>query len=149
MPRICFVMVAGLDRTLLGGGGAKALSAYAHQVPYEPAFPAVTCTAQATLTTGADAGGHGIICNGLYTHGSAELQKHLDISRNDAESPAVGCWHSGEQSGTLLNKPRFWEGLNKKVAMLFWREFFAAAPASKFADGHPSRPKPVHYGRWQ
>ena len=35
-------------------------------VPLVPPFPAVTCTAQATLTTGATPSEHGVVCNGLY-----------------------------------------------------------------------------------
>ena len=87
MPRLCFILVAGLDQALLNraaGLPLPTLSSFAHKKAYRPAFPAVTSTVQATLTTGADAGRHGIICNGLYTHGDAELRKHLDLS-NHAE----------------------------------------------------------------
>ncbi|MCL2648111.1 MAG: alkaline phosphatase family protein [Phycisphaerales bacterium] len=129
MARVCFVLVAGLDRALLeqtpglktlavGGGGMK------HAASYRPAFPAVTCTAQATLTTGATAGEHGIICNGLYTHNRPALWPHLDLANHADTRKQVTFW---EQSNSLLERPRFWQGMNKKVAMLFWQNAMCGA----------------------
>jgi hypothetical protein len=125
MARVCLVLVAGLDRELVERvGGLPVLGGMKHSAAYEPAFPAVTCTAQATLTTGATAGEHGIICNGLYTHGREELQKHLDLSDHAEVRKQVSFW---EQSNTLLERPRFWDGMGKKVAMLFWQQSMRGA----------------------
>ena len=53
MPRVCFVLIAGLDQALLSRAGKlPLLSTLQHRVAYEPPLPAVTCTTQATLTTG-------------------------------------------------------------------------------------------------
>lgn len=89
--------------------------------------PAVTCTAQATLTTGVNPGGgagHGVICNGLYTHGSAELREKLDLSDHADARVNVSFW---EQGNPLLERPRFWAKSGKKVAMLFWQHSMRGA----------------------
>ena len=128
MSRICFVLVAGLDQSLRArGGNLPTLGSFVHRVSYEPALPAVTSTAQATLTTGVRPDQHGIICNGLYTHGRADLQAHLDLSSHAEARRDVSFW---EQSNTLLQHPRFWQAPGfpkKKVAMLFWQNSMRGA----------------------
>jgi hypothetical protein len=125
VARICFVLVAGLDRALLERvAGLPVLGKFANRAPYQPVLPAVTCTAQATLSTGATAGEHGIICNGLYTHGRRALHPHLDLSNHAETRVDVSFW---EQSNTLLERPRFWAGSGKKVAMLFWQNSMRGA----------------------
>ncbi len=127
MPRICFILVAGLDQALLSRAlpeNLPTLSSFKHRVPYRPAFPAVTCTAQATLTTGVNPDRHGIICNGLYTHGDAALRQHLDLSNHADARMNVSFW---EQSNTLLQAPRLWSGSGKKVSMLFWQNSMRGA----------------------
>ncbi len=114
-----------------GGRGEQApglLGQMAWRSVYSPAFPAVTCTAQATLTTGANAGDHGIICNGLYTRGQPDIQKHLDLSNHAESRVNVSFW---EQNNALLQRPRFWKnagaGAKKKTAMLFWQHSMGGA----------------------
>lgn len=68
----------------------------------KPVLPATTIPMQATLTTGALPSKHGMIANGLYERDAQE----------------VHFWH---QPNSLVQAPRFWEGLGKKVAMLFWQ----------------------------
>jgi len=137
MARICFVLVAGLDRALIEKtpGLTTLAGMQQHAAAYRPTFPAVTCTAQATLTTGATAGEHGIICNGLYTHGRAAMWEHLDLANHGEFRKQVTFW---EQSNSLLERPRFWEGMNKKVAMLFWQN------AMRGAADVVVTPKPEH-----
>ena len=140
MARICLVLMAGLDRALVERAqGLKVLGGMRHRAVYEPVFPAVTCTAQATLTTGVRAGEHGIICNGLYTHGREGMRTDLDLTNHAQTRVDVSFW---EQSNTLLEKPRFWEGSGKKVAMLFWQNSMPG-PGSAAADIVVT-PKPVH-----
>ncbi len=131
MARTCVILVAGLDAHLLsraGGGGAlKTLGGMPWHAAYRPAFPAVTSTAQATLATGVVAETHGIICNGLYTHGEPELQSHLDLSNHADARVNVSFW---EQSNSLLQTPRFWQSPGfpkKKTAMLFWQNSMRGA----------------------
>ena len=72
-----------------------------------PSFPAVTCSIQASLTTGFYPSEHGIVSNGLY----------------DRETKIVSFW---EQSDALVKKPRIWSTIKKlnsnfKTAVLFWQ----------------------------
>ena len=70
------------------------------------AFPAVTCTAQATFRTAAEPRAHGMTSNGFY---SRALMK-----------PAF--W---EQSAALVQGPRIWDGARARgetVGMYFWQQ---------------------------
>jgi predicted AlkP superfamily pyrophosphatase or phosphodiesterase len=71
-----------------------------------PAFPAVTCTAQANYLTGRHPEHHGIVGNGWYV-------------REDCE---VRFW---KQANTLVQGPKLWDALRSRepsstVANLFW-----------------------------
>ena len=72
----------------------------------EPAFPAVTCTAQSDYLTGKTSGIHGAVANGWY---------HRDLSE-------VQFWKQPEQ---LVQAPKIWETLREKhsnftCAKVFW-----------------------------
>ena len=72
----------------------------------EPAFPAVTCTAQSDYLTGKTASEHGIVANGWYNRELAEVQ----------------FW---KQSNHLVTAPKVWESLREKhpeftCAKVFW-----------------------------
>jgi predicted AlkP superfamily pyrophosphatase or phosphodiesterase len=71
-----------------------------------PAFPAVTCTAQANYLTGTTPAKHGIVGNGWYDHDLAEI-------------------HFWKQSNRLVAAPKLWEELRARdpgftCAVLFW-----------------------------
>ncbi len=71
-----------------------------------PAFPAVTCTAQATYLTGLQPARHGIVGNGWYDRELAEV-------------------HFWKQSNRLVQGQKLWEALRKTdpkftCAQLFW-----------------------------
>jgi predicted AlkP superfamily pyrophosphatase or phosphodiesterase len=73
----------------------------------EPAFPAVTCTVQASVLSGKYPGEHGIISNGLY----------------DRDTYSVSFW---EQPSKLVKSDRIWDIAKKrnpatKTAVLFWQ----------------------------
>lgn len=75
-------------------------------VPIQPAFPAVTCTAQSTYLTGRQPTEHGIVGNGWYHRELAEVQ----------------FW---KQSNHLVRAPKLWERLRAGTpgftcAKLFW-----------------------------
>ncbi|MGN6369894.1 MAG: alkaline phosphatase family protein [Phycisphaerae bacterium] len=142
MARVCFVLVAGLDGEVLGrGSGLSVLGGFGHRGSYEPVFPAVTSTMQATLTTGVGVSGHGIVCNGVYTHGRAEMRPHLDLSNHAESRLKVSFW---EQANSLVQAPRFWEGLGKKTAMLFWQNSMPSLASERAAADVVLTPKPVH-----
>lgn len=90
-----------------------------------PSFPAVTCSVQATLTSGYNPSEHGIISNGYY----------------DRDSKTVSFW---EQPGSLVEKPRLWDVLKKsnpnlKTAVLFWQN-------SLYINSDiVITPKPIHH----
>ena len=76
------------------------------QVFIDPAFPAVTCTAQSDYLTGKTSGAHGAVANGWY---------HRDLSE-------VQFW---KQSDHLVQAPKVWETLRDRhpdftCAKLFW-----------------------------
>ena len=52
----------------------RAMAAVGDCVPLDPGFPAVTCSVQATLTTGSPPAGHGIVANGVYDRGTHHLE---------------------------------------------------------------------------
>jgi predicted AlkP superfamily pyrophosphatase or phosphodiesterase len=72
----------------------------------DPAFPAVTCTAQSNYLTGLLPAAHGIVANGWYHRELAEVQ----------------FW---KQSNHLVRAPKVWEALRAELpgftcANLFW-----------------------------
>jgi len=91
MPRTMVINVAGLAKELIAEvPSVAALGNRGVACALEPVLPAVTCTMQATLSTGEPPARHGIICNGLYFFDTAEVR----------------FW---EQSAHLVNAPRVWD----------------------------------------
>ena len=76
MNRVVVINVVGLcDRHI--GPDMPFLSAFRERMQHrhiDPAFPAVTCTAQSDYVTGKTASGHGIVGNGWYNRDLAEVQ---------------------------------------------------------------------------
>jgi branched-chain amino acid transport system permease protein len=70
-PPLLVLHVPGLSRDLLPslapGSRLAALAAAARPATIRPTWPAVTCSVQASLTTGVTPDAHGIIANGLFT----------------------------------------------------------------------------------
>ncbi len=74
--------------------------------PLQSAFPALTCTAQATFRTAAPVSSHGMVANGRFHR---ELRRPL-------------LW---EQASSLVSGPRIWDAFRqkgKRVALLFWQQ---------------------------
>ena len=142
MPPTCVILVAALSKRMLDlapADGPLAGMAKLGTRTIQPVLPAVTCTMQATLTTGVTPDRHGIIANGLFL-------------------PELGRVSFWEQSNRLLDVPRFWsvgqvsnlseqvsnlseqvENLShQSVAMLFWQNsMFGAADIVV-------TPRPIH-----
>ena len=108
MQRTAVLNVVGLTRALLGTHTPR-LSAFRSTgtlTQIEPAFPAVTCTAQANYLTGAEPSTHGIVGNGWYHREQAEVQ----------------FW---KQSNHLVQSRKIWDLLREQnpaftCANLFW-----------------------------
>jgi predicted AlkP superfamily pyrophosphatase or phosphodiesterase len=108
MKRTAVLNVVGLTRSLLGEHTPNlnhflqtgALSTIT------PAFPAVTCTAQADYLTGTRPAQHGIVANGWFDRELAEV-------------------HFWKQSNHLVHGPKLWDDLRAldpkcTCAVLFW-----------------------------
>ncbi len=94
MKKLLVIQTAGL-------GHAFALRNGMHEIggcklrPLQPVFPALTCTAQATLRTGLPPSRHGMVANGFFEE---TLRKPL-------------FW---EQSAALVGGPRIWERFRER-----------------------------------
>jgi predicted AlkP superfamily pyrophosphatase or phosphodiesterase len=108
MPRLAVLNLVGLARRVIGPHTPR-LSEYlqrSHAAVIDPAFPAVTCSAQSNYTTGKSPSGHGIVANGWYDRKLAEV-------------------HFWKQSNHLVDSPKVWDRLRQQVpgftcAKLFW-----------------------------
>ncbi len=106
--RTAILNVVGLSDRLIGPSTPN-ICAYrnaGNQAFIDPAFPAVTCTAQSNYLTGQTSGTHGAVANGWYHRDLAEIQ----------------FW---KQSNHLVQAPKVWEKLREKhsdftCAKLFW-----------------------------
>jgi len=106
--RLAVINVVGLSKSFLGPH-MPGLTSFAEKHGYQshaPAFPAVTCTAQSSITTGLPPAAHGIVANGWY----------------DRESAEVRFW---KQSNHLVHGEKIWDKLRREIpgftcAKLFW-----------------------------
>jgi len=101
--------VVGLTSRDLAGGKMPRLAARAAAgsvARVKPAFPAVTCTAQATYLTGRSVTDHGVVANGWFDRSLSEV-------------------HFWKQSNRLVGGEKLWETLRARrpglrIANLFW-----------------------------
>ncbi len=108
MKRTAVLNVVGLSESLLGSHTPR-INSFRQRgalARIEPAFPAVTCTAQSNYVTGAAPSQHGIVANGWYNRELAEVQ----------------FW---KQSNHLVAAPKIWDELRSldpqfTCAKLFW-----------------------------
>ncbi|MCX8155061.1 MAG: alkaline phosphatase family protein [Verrucomicrobiae bacterium] len=109
MQRLAVINLVGLTSRLLQSGHLPRLFRWGQrgwQALIQPAFPAVTCTAQANYLTGCLPAQHGIVGNGWYQRELAEV-------------------HFWKQSNHLVTAPKMWERLRQQhpgftCAKLFW-----------------------------
>lgn len=126
MNRLCLIDLPGLGRDLLKHiQPSSALGQWLASQPVaalSPGIPAVTCSVQATLTTGVTPAGHGVIANGLATYRSSEDAELVDDSNEAEFRRQVSFW---EQSNQFVQAPRFWQnedGTSRwKTALLFFQ----------------------------
>jgi predicted AlkP superfamily pyrophosphatase or phosphodiesterase len=108
MNRTAVINVVGLTDALIGEHTPRIreFAARGSKANIEPAFPAVTCTAQSTYVTGATPHSHGIVGNGWYNRELSEVQ----------------FW---KQSNHVVHGRKLWEELRERdpkftCAKLFW-----------------------------
>src|SRR4051794_39529855 len=108
MRRTAVINIVGLTDALIGEHTPRIrdFAARGDKASIEPAFPAVTCTAQSTYLTGVTPASHGIVGNGWYNRELAEVQ----------------FW---KQSNHLVTGRKLWEELRERdpkftCAKLFW-----------------------------
>ena len=108
MKRTAILNVVGLTRRLIGEATPHIARFMARGgcASVHPAFPAVTCTAQASYLTGLAPADHGIVANGWYDRALAEV-------------------HFWKQSNRLVCGKKLWEHARENVpgftcANLFW-----------------------------
>jgi predicted AlkP superfamily pyrophosphatase or phosphodiesterase len=148
--RVCVIDMPGLSRELLAEiPAASALGKWLANnrvLPLTPSFPAVTCSVQATLTTGTDPARHGIIANGIPTFRSVDDQALIDASNFAENRRQISFW---EQSNQFLDVRRFWQdGSGKsrwKTSLLFFQHSMPGfAGELKPAADIVLTPKPDH-----
>lgn len=108
MKRTAVINVVGLSESLLGPDTPR-LNAFRQagaMCRIEPAFPAVTCTAQSNYLTGQPPARHGIVANGWYNRELAEV-------------------HFWKQSNHVVGGKKLWNVLKEAdpkftCAQLFW-----------------------------
>ena len=109
MNRVAVINVVGLARSLVNEREMPELFRWAQSRvlgSINPAFPAVTCTAQSNYVTGKHPRDHGIVANGWYNREAAEVQ----------------FW---KQSNHVVHGPKIWDALRAQnpgftCAKLFW-----------------------------
>jgi predicted AlkP superfamily pyrophosphatase or phosphodiesterase len=150
IQRLCIIDVPGLSESLLSAvGSTSAMGSWIARnrvARLTPTWPAVTCSVQATLTTGMPPSRHGIVANGIFTHRSRQDQALVDSSSFASFRRNVSFW---EQSNQFVEVPRFWQDAlgNSRVptAMLFFQHSmpgFAGTPRP--AADIVVTPKPEH-----
>ena len=140
MTRTMVINVAGLGPELAAEiPSLAALAARGVGLGLEPVLPAVTCTMQATLTTGEPPSRHGIVANGLYFFDTAEV-RFWEQSAHLVNAPRV--WdlqmRSAEGGGRREKRKKAAAGQRPKVAMLFWQQAMYGTANVLLT------PKPIH-----
>lgn len=105
MKKILVIQVAGLGFDFAVRHGVREIAGRAVR-PQRPVFPAVTCTAQATLRTGELPAAHGMLANGFF----------------DPVMRKPWFW---EQSSGLIAGPRIWDAFRDRggtVALAFFQQ---------------------------
>ena len=95
--------------------------------PAASVFPAVTCVAQASLRTGLDPGGHGVVSNGYW---SEELQKPLFWEQSSRLVKGDRVWDARRRAGEKFGMFFFQQSLGESVDLLI-----SPAPIHKHGGG--------------
>ena len=119
------INIVGLTPSLIGKHTPR-LRAFQERnatVRLQEPFPAVTCTSQATMLTGLEPSGHGVVANGWYFKDTAEVR----------------FW---QQSNALIQGEKVYETLKKKhpgftcAKMFWWYNMYSGADWSATPRPH-------------
>ncbi len=105
MKKLLVIQTAGFGYDFVTRNGVRAISGLDVR-PMRPVFPALTCTAQATLRTSLPPARHGMVANGFF----------------DPNLRRSWFW---EQSAALVQGPRIWDAfrsLGGTVALTFFQQ---------------------------
>ena len=105
MKKLLVIQTAGLGYAFATRHGVSAVNGLALR-PIQPVFPALTCTAQATLRTGLSPAQHGMVANGFF----------------DTLLRKPWFW---EQSSSLVCGPRMWDTFRARggtVGLAFFQQ---------------------------
>jgi len=107
MNRVAVINVVGLCDRHIGVDMPfiQAFRSTGKQKYINPAFPAVTCTAQSNYLTGKRPSEHGIVGNGWYNHDLCEIQ----------------FW---KQPNRLVQASKVWETMRERCADFTWAKVF-------------------------
>jgi len=119
MGRVCVIDVVGLTPRLVGADTPR-IASVGKPAPLAGQLPQVTCTAQATMLTGAPPAVHGIVGNGWLYRDTCEVR----------------FW---QQSNRLIESETVYDSDRFTCAKMFWW-FNLGAPVQWFATPRP------HYG---
>jgi predicted AlkP superfamily pyrophosphatase or phosphodiesterase len=143
--RVCVIDMPGLSRALLSAIPAgSALGRWIGTrkvVGLTPTFPAVTCSVQASLTTGTSPSKHGVIANGMPTFRFPQDQALVDASNFAAYRRQISFW---EQSNQFLDAPRFWHNKFKTALLFFQNSMPGFTEPQRPAADIVLTPKPDH-----
>jgi predicted AlkP superfamily pyrophosphatase or phosphodiesterase len=143
--RVCVIDMPGLSRSLIehlpGNSAIGRWIASRKVCGLTPTFPAVTCSVQASLTTGKSPAEHGIVANGLPTFRYPQDQALVDASNFASYRKQISFW---EQSNQFLDVPRFWHGKYKTALLFFQNSMPGFVPPQKPAADIVLTPKPDH-----
>ena len=101
MPRVALLNVVGLSTGLLKHAPrivamGEVRAGFSRPVTLEPVLPAVTCSVQASMVTGAGPEVHGVVGNGWYDRGAAEVR----------------FW---QRSGRLVGGEKIWDAAREQL----------------------------------
>jgi predicted AlkP superfamily pyrophosphatase or phosphodiesterase len=143
--RVCVIDLPGLSHKLLESLPANSAigkwAAARPTVPLTPTFPAVTCSVQASLTTGRPPGRHGIIANGQPTYLFPNDQNFVDPGNFTQYRRQISFW---EQSNQFLETRRFWHEKYKTALLFFQNSMPGFSPPLRAAADFVLTPKPDH-----
>ncbi len=113
------ILVAGLNKSLIGdwSPNLQRFCKEGHITRLKPVLPAVTCSVQSSMLTGADVSDHGIVGNGWFNRELSEIQ----------------FW---KQSNQLVRGEKVWETARKRepnftcLNMFWWYNMYSTADYS-------------------
>lgn len=126
MPKtVVLLSIPGLRAADIGAmPRLKELSRKGVSIPLLPSFPAVTCSVQASLTTGVGPEQHGVIANGFYWRDSGKVEMWT-------------AWNEKVQA------PQLWETLKQRDASITSAVWFPLLSKGAKAD-YICTPAPIH-----